>query len=129
MDVIGAVASYVIGVAFVVAGGSKLAAGPSWPSQAREFGAPSIAIPVVPWFELTVGALAIVGVARPWPEAVAAATLVVFTALIVLRLAQGRRPACACFGAWSATPIGPGHVIRNLVLLAVATLAVVGSSL
>jgi hypothetical protein len=42
------VASVVVGVAFVVAGASKLAAGPSWPVQARGLGAPDWSIGLVP---------------------------------------------------------------------------------
>ena len=49
-----------------------------------------------------------------WPRAVAAlvaaVVLCAFTALIVVRLAQGRRPVCACFGALSARPIGAATV-------------------
>jgi hypothetical protein len=41
----------------------------------------------------------------------------------VRHLVAGRRPECACFGAWSAKPIGVGHVVRNGVLLALAVLA------
>ncbi len=54
---------------------------------------------------------------------VAFVTLGVFTALIVARLREGKRPACACFGAWSAKPIGAGNVVRNGVLMAVAAVA------
>jgi hypothetical protein len=49
--------------------------------------------------------------------------LVAFTALIVRRLAEGKRPPCACFGAWSAKPLGIGHVARNGALIGLATLA------
>ncbi|MGZ6987202.1 MAG: MauE/DoxX family redox-associated membrane protein, partial [Ilumatobacteraceae bacterium] len=51
---------------------------------------------------------------------VAAALLVSFTTLLVLRMAQGRRPPCACFGAWTAKPIGWRNVVRNAVLLGLA---------
>ena len=46
-----------------------------------------------------------------------------FTALIVRRLAEGKRPPCACFGAWSAKPLGAGHVVRNGALIVLAVLA------
>ena len=39
------------------------------------------------------------------------------------RLAEGRRPPCACFGALSRRPVGPGSVVRNVVLIALALLA------
>ena len=53
----------------------------------------------------------------------AAALLGAFTVLLVVRLAQGRRPPCACFGAWSTRPVGFGSVARNVVLIALALLA------
>ena len=46
--------------------------------------------------------------------------LVAFTALIVARLAAGQRPPCACYGAWSSRPIGPGHVARNVAMIGLA---------
>ncbi|MET0908849.1 MAG: MauE/DoxX family redox-associated membrane protein [Ilumatobacteraceae bacterium] len=123
MDVVAVVASIVLGVAFVVAGGSKIAAGPSWPTQARGLGAPDWTVPFVPWVEIVVGAALIAQFLRPWPAVVALALLIAFTALIGRALAQGRHPPCACFGAWSAKPIGPGHLVRNGALIVLAALS------
>jgi uncharacterized membrane protein YphA (DoxX/SURF4 family) len=120
------VASVVVGVAFLVAGGSKIAAGPAWPVQARGLGAPAVVIPLLPWFEIALGAVLVVQVARVPAALVALAVLVAFTMLIVRRLAEGAHPPCACFGAWSAKPLGPGHVARNLALMALAVLALLG---
>ena len=123
VDVVSLVASVVLGAAFVVAGASKLAAGPVWPEQARGLGAPSWAIPVVPWFELVLGAALVARVA-PRPLAlVALGLLVAFTILLAARLREGRHPPCACFGAWSARPLGPGHLVRNAGLIVLAVLA------
>ena len=113
-----AAASILLGLAFLVAGGSKLAAGPSWPEQARGLGAPAVVVPVLPWFELVLGAVLVVQLAPIAAAVVALVLLAAFTALIVRRLAQGRHPPCACFGAWSATPLGWGHVARNAALAA-----------
>ena len=123
MDTVVVIASVVVGLVFLVAGGSKIAAGPQWPVEAAELGAPRFSVAVLPWIELTVGALLVVQVARPYPAYVALALLVGFTLLIVRRLAQGKRPACACFGAWSAKPLGAGHVARNTTLIIVAVIA------
>jgi uncharacterized membrane protein YphA (DoxX/SURF4 family) len=123
VSTIASIASLLVGAAFVVAGGSKLAAGELWPSQARELGAPSVTISVVPWAELCVGAALVAGLVRPVAAVAALVMLVAFTALIGLRLAEGKRPACACFGAWSATPIGPMHLVRNGVLIVLAVVA------
>jgi hypothetical protein len=75
--------------------------------------------------EITVGALLCVHVARPVPALIACALLVAFTALLVVRLANGERPACACFGSWSARPLGWRHLVRNLVLIALTVVAAV----
>ena len=123
MDTVSLVASILVGVAFLVAGGSKIAAGGSWPAQARGLGAPVWTIPIVPWAEIVVGALLIAQAVPPWPAVAALVMLVGFTALIVNSLAHGRRPPCACFGAWSAKPIGPGHLARNAVLIGLAVVA------
>lgn len=123
MDVVAAVAAVLVGVAFLVAGASKVVAREAWPAQARELGAPSPLIPVVPWTEIVLGALLVAQVAVPVTGTLAALLLLAFTALIVVRLSQGKRPACACFGAWSSSPIGAGHVARNLALLVLAMAA------
>lgn len=120
---LGVVASVIVGVAFVVAGASKVAAGPSWPATAREMGAPPFTIPFVPWVEIAVGAALVAQLAVPIPAIAALALLGAFTALILVRLSQGDRPPCACFGAWSAEPLGRTHVVRNAVLLLLAVLA------
>ena len=123
MSAVAFVASVLVGLAFLVAGGSKLAAGPSWAAQASDLGAPTIAIPTLPWVELAIGAALVLQLTRPVAAIAAIVLLVAFTGLIGLRLSQGRRPACACFGAWSAKPIGASHLSRNGVLLALAVLA------
>jgi uncharacterized membrane protein YphA (DoxX/SURF4 family) len=119
-----AAASVVVGVVFVVAGASKLASRAGWRASARDLGAPDWAAPVVPWVEIVVGALLIVQVASPWPALAAIAMLIAFSTLIALRLREGERPACACFGQWSASEIGPPHLVRNAVLAVLSLVAV-----
>ena len=125
VDVVGTIASIILGLVFVVAGGSKIAAGPDWPIQAAGLGAPRLVIPFVPWVEIVVGAALVVQVARRPAAFVALVILVVFTTLLAIRLREGKRPPCACFGAWSAKPLGPGHLARNAALIAVAGLALI----
>lgn len=115
----GAVAAAVLAVALLVAGVGKLAS-PSWPAQAAGIGAPRWAASVVPWIEIVLGSLLVVERARPAVALAAAGLLVVFTGLLVLRLVQGRRPPCACFGGWSERPISWWSVGRNLGLIALA---------
>lgn len=126
MSVVALVASVVLGVAFVVAGGSKLAAGDAWPAQAQGLGAPAFAVPTLPWFELVLGAALVFRIAPPVPAILAVILLVAFTVLIGLRLAEGKRPACACFGAWSSKPIGASHLMRNGVLIVLGVVSLAG---
>ena len=123
MSLVGVIAAALLGAMFLAAGVAKLVMGPAWPVQARDMGAPALLVPVVPWFEIVLGALLVVQFARPVMSLVALGVLVVFTVLIAVRLAQGRRPACACFGSVSAQPIGPMHLVRNGFFIAVALLA------
>ena len=123
MDVISTVAAVVLGVVFLVSGGSKIASHADWTRLSAEFGAPPIIRVTLPWTELILGALLIVQIGRPVVAVAALVLLVGFTIAIVVRLRQGRHPQCACFGAWSSRPLGWGHVARNLVLMAVAIVA------
>ena len=117
------VASILLGVVFLVSGGSKIAAGPAWPEQARGLGAPSFVVPLLPWFEIVLGAVLVMQLAPVLAAAFALVVLVGFTALIVRRLSQGQHPPCACFGTWSTKPLGRGHVLRNLGFIALAVVA------
>lgn len=119
------VAAVVLGLAFLVAGASKIASGTQWPEQARGLRVPPAVIPLLPWLELALGATLVAQLARPVAVVVALVLLVAFTAVIAARLARGEHPPCACFGAWSAKPLGVGHLARNVALMVVAGLAFV----
>ncbi|MCX6519311.1 MAG: DoxX family membrane protein [Actinobacteria bacterium] len=123
MDVLGFIAEMALGIVFVVAGASKVARGREWPVQAAELGAPRPVALVVPWWEMTVGALLVAGLGSPWAAIAALVTLIGFTAAIVVQLRRGRHPQCACFGAWSTAPLGGRHVARNAGFAALAVLA------
>jgi len=120
---LGAVASVVTGLVFLVSGASKLASPQAWRAGATGLGVPWALARPVPFAEVALGA----GLAVVWQRGVlawfAVAMLLAFTALLALRLAQGSRPVCACFGSWSAKPIGARHVVRNAAFLAVALAA------
>ena len=81
-------------------------------------------VPVLPWFEIVLGAVLVMQLVPTLAAAVALLVLAGFTALILRRLAEGKRPPCACFGAWSTKPLGLGHVVRNLGFIALAVVAV-----
>ncbi|MEO1063145.1 MAG: DoxX family protein [Actinomycetota bacterium] len=117
-------ARVVLGLVFLVSGATKLV-DRTWPQSAAAFGVPTWAARALPVVELVVGAALVPGIGGPWLVAAAAALLVAFTAVIVVRLsADDDRPVCACFGAWSARPISWWTVARNAGLLAIAALAV-----
>jgi uncharacterized membrane protein YphA (DoxX/SURF4 family) len=116
-------ASVLLGLVFLVSGGSKVAAGPAWPEQARGLGAPAAVVPVLPWLEIVLGAVLVVQLAPLVAAALALLVLVAFTALILRRLAQGAHPPCACFGTWSTKPLGRGHVVRNVGFIALGVVA------
>ena len=117
-----------LGVMFVVSGLFKLADGPAWPRQAADMGVRRGLALVVPWFELVLGVALVSTLLSPWAEVVATLTLGVFTILIVQRLLDGSRPPCACFGSRSNRPLGRGHLARNIGLLAVAAIALIGTA-
>jgi len=119
-------ASILLGLTFVVAGGAKIAAGPAWPVHVRDLGVPMFVAPLLPWIELSIGAALVARLAEPFAAWSAIGLTVAFTALIARRLSQGRRPVCACFGAWSAKPIGGRHLIRNAAMLSLGVLTLWG---
>jgi uncharacterized membrane protein YphA (DoxX/SURF4 family) len=127
VHVVHLVARIALGVVFVVAGGSKVASGRAWPAQAAQLDVPHTVAIGVPWLELIVGALVAVGVVEPWPVVAALVLLVLFTAVLVRTLRTGRRPPCACFGTWTATPVGWSNVWRNAAFLALAVVVLVSS--
>lgn len=120
------VAAVIVGVVFVLSAVAKLARPQLWRTQAADLVAPLAALAVVPYVELALGAGLVVQWRRQALAVVAVALLVAFTVVIVVRLGQGRRPPCACFGPFSTAPIGWRHVVRNVALIAVAVVAIAG---
>jgi peroxiredoxin/uncharacterized membrane protein YphA (DoxX/SURF4 family) len=63
--------------------------------------------------------------AAAWQSAVAAMVLfALFTVAITFQIAKGRRPSCHCFGQLRSAPIGPATIVRNILLLLMASLIV-----
>ena len=116
-------AGLLLGSVFLASGGAKLVGMAQWRRAAAEFGAPRRLVPVLPWLEIVLGALLIVGEGSPAVPLLAIGALLVFTGAIVIRLADGRHPECACFGAWSAAPLNGWHIVRNLALMALGVVA------
>jgi uncharacterized membrane protein YphA (DoxX/SURF4 family) len=116
-------AGLVLGAVFLASGASKLVGREQWRRAALEFGAPRLLVPVLPWVELMLGALLLVGGATPLIPVLALLVLAVFTVAIARKLDAGEHPECACFGGWSTAPLSRWHLVRNAGLMALAVLA------
>ena len=117
-------ARLILGIVFLLSGALKLR-DPAWIAAAREFGAPRfVAITIAP-VEIFLGAMLLAGTASPWPSIASEIILAVFTVamLRVMRRPVNQRPSCACFGRWTARPVGSSSVVRNLILLALAAIS------
>jgi hypothetical protein len=86
---------------------------------------PALIANVVPFVEIGLGAALLVQWQRHVVAWGAVALFAAFTALLGLRLAQGQRPPCACFGSLSSRPIGAAQIGRNAVFIAIAAAAAV----
>lgn len=116
----GIVASVLVAVVMLVAGITKIARPNEWRSDASAMGVPASVARPVPYVEVVLGAFLLVQWQRTLIAWGAVVLLLLFTGLLALRLAQGQRPRCACFGSFSASPIGPWHLARNAAFIALA---------
>ena len=119
----GIAAAAVVACVLLVAGVQKVARPVEWRTQSAGLGVPSAIASVVPFVEVAVGAALLVQWQRHAFAWVALALFATFTGLLAIRLAQGQRPPCACFGALSSRPIGASHIARNFAFIAIAVLA------
>ena len=115
----------IVGVIFIFAGVPKLNARDLWPAQAQRLGAPSFAIPVVPYIELVLGSVLIAGLASTVTLLASIGALLSFTVLLLSRLLAGDRPPCACLSFRSTKPIGWNNIVRNLLMLALLVAALI----
>jgi putative oxidoreductase len=72
---------------------------------------------ILPWIELLVGVLLVIGVRLRGALVVAITSLVVFLVAMSTALARGLNIDCGCFSA-SGTPLGMDRIIGDLVLIA-----------
>ena len=126
MTFISVVAGIALGVTFIVSAVLKIADRPSWIRAAADLGVSRPIARVVPWGELVLGVLLAFRVWSPWVDLIAVGVLLVFTGFIVIRLLDGSRTPCACFGGRSKRPLGAYHVIRNVGLIVLAVIAAIG---
>lgn len=120
-------ARVIVGGLFVLAAFTKLRDGFGWIRQASDMGVGHRLATIVPWVEVLVGSALAIGLFLPWTALAAGVLLVAFTAIIALRIADGSRPPCACFGARSQRPLGARDVVRNVALLALVVVAALGA--
>lgn len=111
---------------FTVAGVSKLLAPRSTRQMLQEFGVPRPLAPPLGWLltlaELSAALLTAMDGFVGWGALFAAVLLSVFTVAMGVNLLQGRNPRCRCFGEWSVKPISSKTILRNIVLLSIASL-------
>jgi peroxiredoxin/uncharacterized membrane protein YphA (DoxX/SURF4 family) len=86
----------------------------------REFGVPYKIIPGLviffPLAETVIGAGLLFITPSLWFGLAAVFLLLLFIAAITVNILKGRRPACNCFGQFSAKPISWWIILRNLIL-------------
>jgi hypothetical protein len=117
------VLSAVVGAALLFAGIMKLVDRRSFAVGATALGVPATVAASVPWVEVLLGSALVLDIGGVAAHVGTLALLLAFTALLVVNLLRGNRPACACFGARAATPISWWTVSRNGVLLALIVAA------
>ena len=122
-------ARLILGVVFVAAGTAKLtiAGRRSFARGLRGFGvAPRLVRPLtaaIPFLEVALGSLLLAGLATRAAALAVLALVVAFSAAVARALLRGERVDCGCFGAAAARQVGPGTLLRNVVLATLAALA------
>lgn len=120
------VARFVLGFPFTLAGMSKVRARSEFEKVIANYnllppgGARLISI-VLPWMELLIGALLLLGVFTPVATVIVAGLLVAFVGIAVMNAARGKEAGCGCFGpCWHSKAGWLTVAARNVVLLALA---------
>lgn len=72
---------------------------------------------VLPWVELMVGLMLLVGIRVRAAATVAVALLVIFTAALLSALVRGLDISCGCFSQTAAERLGWGRVVEDVALL------------
>lgn len=79
---------------------------------------------ILPWFELILALVLLLGIALPLAGVAAMLLLLSFIAAVVINLRRGRQLDCNCYGIASPTTISWGIVVRNILLLLLAAIVV-----
>jgi uncharacterized membrane protein YphA (DoxX/SURF4 family) len=80
----------------------------------------------LPWTELGLAAALLVPATARWAAAVSWALLAVFSSLLLRNRRNGNARGCNCFGAFGRTTLGRWPLVRNGLLLLLASLVAAG---
>lgn len=124
MSLVVLIVRVILAAVFTIAGIAKLADSAGARKSLTEFGAPAFLAPwmarLLPLVELACSVALLRTAWSIWGAGGILGMLLVFTAVIGISLARGRRPACHCFGQRDSSPIGGKTLARNGVLSAMA---------
>jgi uncharacterized membrane protein YphA (DoxX/SURF4 family) len=120
------VAAFVLAAVLAASAGAKLADRDATAHAFALLGVPAsrVAAVAVPVAELTVAAALVITPAAGGFAALA--VLVCFTAFLADRIRGGSTAPCRCFGGLRTEAVGRIDIIRNLALMALALVALLG---
>lgn len=121
----------VLAAVFLTSAFTKLGSRQRFRQDLSAFGVPNRAVATIalllPCVELIVALLLLAPYLSWWAALSALILLLIFTAAIAINLARHQRPSCNCFGALSHHPIGGRAVVRNAVLIVMASVPLFAS--
>ena len=82
---------------------------------------------ILPWFELALGVVLVIGAGLHWAASIASALLLVFIVAMTRAYILGLEIVCGCFG--NNEKLGPGTLIRDTSMLVLALAVTIGAFL
>lgn len=121
-----------LGLVFAVAGAAKLRAPRQAADSLVQFGVPPALASgvrvVLPIAELAVAVTLLIPRSAAVGAVAATGLLTVFSVVVAIALARGRRPACNCFGSLGTDQIGTRTLVRNGLLIGLASLIAIAGA-
>jgi len=123
----------VLGGLLVLAGVSKLVDRPAFRQAVAEYQLLPATLErpfamALPWLEVVIGALLLLGLATNVVAALGGALFLSFGVAIGVNLARGRSFDCHCFGSVQRDPIGWAALLRSAALVLAAVVVAAGAS-
>jgi uncharacterized membrane protein YphA (DoxX/SURF4 family) len=123
----------VLGGLLVLAGVTKLTDRPAFRQAVAEYQLLPVALErpfamALPWIEVAIGALLLLGLGTMAVAALAVPLFASFGIAIGVNLARGRSFNCHCFGSVQSDPIGWGALVRSVALVVAALAVAFGAS-